>query len=522
MGGSNGCERDSLLPTQVTEAGKFAPPRPAKSEKERAFIADALRRNDYLWERANLTDVRVTKLADAAWTEAVCLGVDIITQGDLVADRFYVVREGAFDVYVFTDSVASLDQEPQSSEHTTGHSGTLYVGDSFGELALLYHLPRTATVRAKERSLVWVIDRSSISEILSKDFLEADDISTMEDWCSWDSLDATALGVSQVPRPRIAFGDLETVGLLGQGGFGVVELMRHQDTGKTYAMKTMSKGFIMKVKAQQHVLNEKRVMETMRSNFVVRLLGTYNRPQTLHLLMEPMLGGELFGTYHRHQLHGNEKHARYYTACVILAFADLHERSIAYRDLKPENLLLTDSGHVKLSDFGLAKFVFGKTFTLCGTPEYVAPEVISETGHGCAVDWWALGVLIFELMAGSTPFMARDRSGPLNKIMRGISEVRFPETCDVAVKELICGLLQQEPCDRLPMLPGALTNITEHEWYADFDWEGMRNMTLKPPLQPVVRDSLDLTNIVVALQTRAPLHHEYYDDGSNWDRDFAA
>merc|ERR1711988_1747413 len=159
------------------------------------------------------------------------------------------------------------------------------------------------------------------------------------------------------------------------------------------------------------------------STFITKLWETYNGAQSLYFLLEPCLGGELYATYNRKGLHGSEKHCRYYAAGTVYAFEHLHERRIIYRDLKPENLLLNETGHIKITDMGLAKFVIGKTYTTCGTPDYFAPEVIASIGHTHAVDWWTLGILMFELMTGHPPFESSDPMKTYQKVMQGIDKV---------------------------------------------------------------------------------------------------
>merc|ERR1719160_2048961 len=130
------------------------------------------------------------------------------------------------------------------------------------------------------------------------------------------------------------------------------------------------------------------------------------------------------------------------------AFEHCHDRRIIYRDLKPENLLLTEHGHIKLTDMGLAKFVVGKTYTTCGTPDYFAPEVISSLGHTVSVDWWTLGILIFELMTGHPPFESSDPMGIYMKVMQGIDKIKFPKACDGPIQDLVKNLLKQDPSER--------------------------------------------------------------------------
>jgi len=272
---------------------------------------------------------------------------------------------------------------------------------------------------------------------------------------------------------------------------------------------------------QESVMNEKNILMMTNSPFIIKLYATYNGSQTLYFLLEPALGGELYATYNRKGLHGSEKHAKYYVAGVVFAFEHCHQRHIIYRDLKPENLLFTEKGHIKVTDMGLAKFVIGKTYTTCGTPDYFAPEIIASTGHTNAVDWWMLGILLFELLSGHPPFESAYPMQVYSKVMKGISKVPFPAKCGGAAEILIKGLLQKEPSERLPMRTGGVKNLKECKWYQGFDWNAMQSMELEPPYKPVVKSKTDIANFS-ARKEDMPKHVEYQDDGSGWDKDFAS
>merc|ERR1719413_173354 len=210
---------------------------------------------------------------------------------------------------------------------------------------------------------------------------------------------------------------------------------------------------------QESVMNEKNILIMTNSVFVIKLFETYNSSQTLYFLLEPALGGELYATYNRKGFHGSDKHAKFYVAGVVFAFEHCHQRHIIYRDLKPENLLLTDKGQIKLTDMGLAKFVIGKTFTTCGTPDYFAPEVIASTGHTNAVDWWTLGILLYELLSGHPPFESAYPMQIYSKVMKGINKIQFGPKCQGNAETLVKGLLKKEPSERLSMRPGGTKNI---------------------------------------------------------------
>jgi len=321
-------------------------------------------------------------------------------------------------------------------------------------------------------------------------------------------------------KETIRFQDLKTVGLLGCGTFGYVELQEHTKTGHTYAMKTLSKGFIVRAHMQESVMNEKKILMMTNSPFVIKLFETFNEKESMAFLLEPALGGELLTVYKAKGFYGEEKHAKFYLACVTLALDHLHARRIIYRDLKPENLVLNKHGIAKLIDMGLAKFVIGRTFTTCGTPEYFSPEMISSTGHTSATDWWALGILGFELMAGHTPFAAVHPMGIYSNVVKGIDKVKFPPKCQGTVKDLIKCLLQQDPSWRLPMKPGGVQNLKDHSWFSLWDWDSLQALTLEPPFKPTVRNKKDLSNIKASREDM-PRPVDYIDDGSGWDKDFA-
>jgi serine/threonine protein kinase len=236
------------------------------------------------------------------------------------------------------------------------------------------------------------------------------------------------------------------------------------------------------------------------------------------LLLEPALGGELYATYHKYRFHGDVKKAKYYSGTVVYCFDHLHQRNILYRDLKPENLLLDDKGHCKITDMGLAKVVIGKTYTTCGTPDYFAPEVIQQTGMGKGVDWWTLGVLIHELMSGHAPFEANDPMETYQKIVRGVNRVRFTYK-DADAQDLVKQMLRHQPSERLPMRVGGIKNVKSHKWYAGFDWDKLFMRALEPPYKPNVKGPTDLANFR-ANEADLPPQISYKDDGSGWDADF--
>lgn len=234
--------------------------------------------------------------------------------------------------------------------------------------------------------------------------------------------------------------------------------------------------------------------------------------------MEACLGGELW-TILRDRGNFDDSTTRFYTACVVEAFAYLHSKGIIYRDLKPENLILDHRGYAKLVDFGFAKKIgFGKkTWTFCGTPEYVAPEIILNKGHDISADYWSLGILMYELLTGSPPFSGPDPMKTYNIILRGIDMIEFPKKITKNAANLIKKLCRDTPSERLGNLKNGVKDIQKHKWFEGFNWDGLRKGTLTPPIIPNLTSSTDTSNF-----DSFPEDNEDPppDDNSGWDTDF--
>jgi serine/threonine protein kinase len=321
-------------------------------------------------------------------------------------------------------------------------------------------------------------------------------------------------------KQKIYRKDLVKLGLLGCGGFGAVELVEHNQTKETYALKALSKGYIVKCGMKKGVMSEKNIQYMCDSDFVVRLYETYKGEQSLYFLLELALGGELYATYSKKGFHGSTKHALFYVAGTVFAFEHLHDKKIIFRDLKPENLLLTEKGDIKLTDMGLAKIAVGKTYTTCGTPDYFAPELIASIGHTSAVDWWTLGILSFELMTGHPPFESAAPMQIYAKVNKGINKVTFPAKIKGACEDFVKSMCKKEPSERLPMKKGGVELIKKHAWYKGFDWEKMQSHTLDKPYVPTVKSKKDIANFSARKEDMPP-QVKYKDDGSGWDKDFA-
>ena len=321
----------------------------------------------------------------------------------------------------------------------------------------------------------------------------------------------------QTNEVKVAKSDLKVIGTLGKGSFGFVQLVK-DSTGKTYALKGIGKTQVIQLGQQEHVMSEKNVMAVLKHPFLVRLYNTYKDANAIYFLLEPCLGGELF-TILRARQSFNESTAQFYAACVVSAFDYMHSKNIIYRDLKPENLLLDEKGYIKITDFGFAKVVTDRTFTLCGTPDYLAPEVVSGQGHSKGVDWWCLGILIFEMLASYPPFYDEDPMRTYAKIMHG--HIAFPKHFSAEAVDLIKRLLNPKHTKRLGVIKGGAQLIREHPWFRSLNWQALENKELKCPIDVKIRNAEDLSNFEdYSGSSNEFTPYKVGKEDPNWDADF--
>ncbi|KAG0706332.1 cyclic AMP-dependent protein kinase catalytic subunit [Suillus ampliporus] len=279
--------------------------------------------------------------------------------------------------------------------------------------------------------------------------------------------------------------DFEVKGALGTGTFGRVLLVRLKTatpgSQNIFAMKVLRKTEIVRLRQVEHVNAERYILSRVRHPFVVDLFATFQDSLNIYMLMSYVPGGELF-THLRRAGRFTPDVTRFYLANIILALQYLHSFNIIYRDLKPENLLLDSRGYLRLTDFGFAKIVDDRTWTLCGTPEYLAPEIIQSDGHGKAADWWACGVLCYEMLVGYPPFFDETAYGIYEKILRG--NIHWPRTMDRLSKELIRAFLHPDRSKRLGNMIGGPQDILDHPWFRGVDWEALERCEIKAPIVP--------------------------------------
>lgn len=272
---------------------------------------------------------------------------------------------------------------------------------------------------------------------------------------------------------------------LGTGSFGRVHLVQSKHNQRFYAVKVLKKAQVVKMKQVEHTNDERTMLQRCRFPFLITLWGTWQDSKNLYMVMDFIEGGELFSLLRKSQRFPNPV-AKFYAAEVTLALDYLHSMNIIYRDLKPENLLLDRHGHIKITDFGFAKEVPDITWTLCGTPDYLAPEVVSSKGYNKSVDWWSLGILIFEMLAGFTPFW--DAGSPLKiyeNILKG--RVKYPPYIHPDAQDLLSKLITADLTKRLGNLVGGSRDVMTHPWFAEVTWERLLKKDIDAPYVPPVR-----------------------------------
>ncbi len=293
--------------------------------------------------------------------------------------------------------------------------------------------------------------------------------------------------------------DFEVLAVLGRGTYGKVLQVRKRSSGALYAMKVMRKADVIARNQVRHTLTERTLLETVRHPFIVTLHYAFQSDSALFLVMALQSGGELF--FHlRREGAFSEPRVRLYAAEILLALDALHRARFVYRDLKPENVLLDGEGHVRLSDFGLAKQIQGALdaggSTFCGTPSYMAPEVLLGTGHGLAVDWWSFGTLIYETLAGAPPFYSRNLHEMYRSILCG--DLRWPPSIGKAARAMLEGLLVRDPLRRLGAQGTA--QIQRQKFFKPLDFRQVLARDYKPLFQPTLVgaspsvQALDTTN----------------------------
>uniref|UniRef100_A0A8C7ZI63 protein kinase C n=1 Tax=Oryzias sinensis TaxID=183150 RepID=A0A8C7ZI63_9TELE len=311
-----------------------------------------------------------------------------------------------------------------------------------------------------------------------------------------NSLDPMTAVLSCRKDAGLQMEDFQCLSVLGRGHFGKVLLAEYKKSGKLYAIKALKKGEIVTRDEIDSLMCEKRIFEAINKAqhpFLVNLHGCFQTADHVCFVMAYSSGGDLMKHIHNHIFNRNQ--TLFYSSCVLLGLEFLHQNKIVYRDLKLDNLLMDAEGFVKIADFGLCKEGMGhgdRTSTFCGTPEFLAPEVLIDNSYTRSVDWWELGVLIYEMLLGECPFPGDDEEEIFDSIVN--EEVRCPASLSKEAQSLIQQLLQKDPTLRLGAGEEDASEIKRHPFFEVMNWDALLAKKLKPPFQPVIRAPQDVSN----------------------------
>nr|CAD7444458.1 unnamed protein product [Timema bartmani] len=504
----------------------------------------------------HLSDKNLAEMSDLLRVKFFVPGTKIVEQ-DTNGNEFFIISGG---------SVKITKRIPEEED-----LGTLVRGDFFGEQALLHQVLRQATITALSPGVeCLVMEREErklgLYQVLLLSFFNR------RLSCSSYPPEYQDIGLKDLLK-------VGTLGVGGFGRVELVQYKR--DKKLTFAIKCLKKYYVVEQQQEDHAYNEKTVMlecaecpfiaryvhrqvrslpgtfiaryvhcqvRSLPGTFIARyvhrqvrpspgtfiaryvhrqvvfvivtsrLYRTYRDTKYIYFLMEACLGGDVFTVLQKYKKF-QDNTARFMIACVVEALVFLHDRGFIYRDLKPENLLIDSTGYIKMTDFGFAKRIgtSGKTWTFAGTPEYVAPEIILNRGHDRSVDYWALGVLVYELLSGSPPFRGTDHLKTYGLILKGIESVKgFPKEITRDAKGLIRKLCRVVPTERLGYQKNGIADIKNHKWFTDFDWEALKQRSLPAPIVQPVKSNTDTSNFDKYEKEKEIPPDEF----SGWDKDF--
>ncbi|XP_059194112.1 cGMP-dependent protein kinase 2 isoform X3 [Centropristis striata] len=445
---------------------------------------------------ANLPEDKLSKIVD-------CLEVEYYDKGD------YVIREGeeGSTFYIIAQGKVKVTQTTEAHK-VPQIINTLQRGDYFGEKALISDDVRSANIIADDNGVeCLVIDRETFDQTVGtfnelQKYLQGYVATLDRDDKKRHARRSVSRHQSQPLSPDVI-------------QLKEMVKVRHEDV--TFALKVIKKKHVVDNRQEEHIHSERKILAEARSPFVVKLYRTFKDNKYVYMLLEACLGGEIWSLL-RDRGSFDEPTAKFCVGCVTEAFDYLHRKGVLYRDLKPENLMLDTEGYIKLVDFGFAKKIRcgQKTWTFCGTPEYVAPEIILNKGHNFSVDFWSLGILVFELLTGSPPFSGSDQMMTYTFILKGIEKMDFPKKISKRPEDLIRKLCRRNPSERLGNLKNGIIDIKKHRWFNGFNWEGLKARTLPSPLKRELTGPTDHSYF----DSYPPDEDSPPDELSGWDMDF--
>mmetsp|Transcript_20045 Transcript_20045/g.22399 ORF Transcript_20045/g.22399 Transcript_20045/m.22399 type:complete len:745 (-) Transcript_20045:177-2411(-) len=442
------------------------------------------------FNKSNLDENDIGALVDRIKDEQLVPGKVLFAEGEKTPATLYIVRKG--NVHL-------------TKKGDRSYPKTLGTGGYFGEVMLLLDTKRSDN---KSDSLAVAHYSATVGDedcIVGK--LTLADCRTV--------FDTTQMGATQKGRRRtgsikdsdIAMKTLKYHTILGAGTFGQVWLVSRSSNSapsgrQAYALKIQSKYELVKHSQAKGVVQEKNIMAQLVHPFIIQLVNTYQDKQRVYMLLDVVQGGELFSLMHSSSSDGLPiEDTVFYSASILEGLGHMHRRNILYRDLKPENVLIDSDGYPVIVDLGFAKIVKDKTFTLCGTPLYLAPEVILNRGHDKGADHWSLGVMIYEMLSGQTPFYkdGMDQISLFRAIVKG--EFKYPHSrrkradfFTEDAKYLISKLLTRSPSKRIGSLSGGEQEIYDADFFKGIQFEKLKRKAVKAPWKPSLKNPLDTSN----------------------------
>nr|CAB3265768.1 ribosomal protein S6 kinase beta-2-like [Phallusia mammillata] len=342
-------------------------------------------------------------------------------------------------------------------------------------------------------------DNIELNENMAEDFMNEDELET---------IDLTETVVNKGTE-KVGPHCFQLLKVLGKGGYGKVfqvRKMTEPDGGKIFAMKVLKKASIVRnQKDTAHTKAERNILEDVKHPFIVDLKFAFQTGGKLYLILEYLSGGELFMHLEREGIF-MEDMACFYLAEITMALGHLHSKGIIYRDLKPENILLDMTGHIKLTDFGLCKESIHEgamTHTFCGTIEYMAPEVLTRSGHNKAVDWWSLGALMFDMLNGAPPFTAENRKKTIEKVLRG--KLTLPPYLTADAKDILKKLLKRHAPSRLGASLDDDKAVRRHPFFKQINWEQLLARKVEPPFKPPLKNEEDVSLFDTKFTKQSPV-----------------
>ena len=291
---------------------------------------------------------------------------------------------------------------------------------------------------------------------------------------------------------EVKLDDFKVLKIIGRGSFGKVSLVEYLPTHEKYAMKSLKKDILIEQEQIENTLLEKEILQSIDYPLLCNLVFCFQTEERIYFVMPFLSGGELFQHLRKFRTFEEDK-VRFYGAQIALALEYLHTKGIVYRDLKPENILMDEKGYLRLADFGMAKVLKDeeKAMSFCGTPEYLAPEVITLEGHDKNVDWWSFGILLFEMLCGLPPFYVENLDKMYDMIKN--SAVKFPKRIKLSdeAKDVITKLLDKNPKKRLGSQSG-IKEIKEHPFFASLDFNLIEQKKLPAPFIPDLANDTDV------------------------------